>query len=153
MKRLLDTNSWIALTVETHPHNTPVREWYDAAPLAGGDLLFCRPTEMSFLRLITQESVMKRCGLVALTNEEAQEFLDNVYRDPAVGYVDEPVGVRKLWLQLAKAPVASPNVWMDAYLSAIAISSGAELVTFDRGFVKFQTDGLVLRLLDAPKQP
>ncbi len=153
MRRLLDTNSWIALTVETHPHNKTVREWYDAAPLTAGDLLFCHSTEMSYLRLLTQESVMKQCGVVALTNEEAQEYLENVYRDVAVGYVDEPIGVRKLWFQLAKAPVASPNVWMDAYLAAIAITVGAEMVTFDRGFNKFESHGLDLRLLELPKQP
>lgn len=54
LKELLDTNTWIALALETHPHHAAARRWYEAAPLTRGDLLFCRATEISFLRLITQ---------------------------------------------------------------------------------------------------
>jgi predicted nucleic acid-binding protein len=55
MKELLDTNTWIALCLETHPQHPVARGWYEAAPLTSGDLLFCRATEISFLRLLTQE--------------------------------------------------------------------------------------------------
>ena len=137
MRELLDTNTWIALMVETHPQHSAARRWYDAAPLTAGDLMFCRVTEMGFLRLISQEQVMKRCGLVALTNKEAVDYLAGVYQDPAVSYVEEPPAMRSLWLQLAAAPSASPNVWMDAYLAALAITLGAEMVTFDRGFTNY----------------
>jgi predicted nucleic acid-binding protein len=61
----------------------------------------------------------------------------------------EPSGARDLWLKLAVGNRPSPNVWMDAYLAAFAIMIDAELVTFDRGFVKFQSHGLKLRLLDS----
>jgi hypothetical protein len=145
----LDTNTWIALTVETHPHHAAARRWYDAAPLGSGDLLFCRPTEISFLRLVTQERVMQQqCGAAPLTNDQAITFLANLYDDPAVARVDdEPPATRSLWLELARSDLASPNTWMDAYLSALAISLGAEFVTFDRGFSVYQDRGLDLRLL------
>jgi toxin-antitoxin system PIN domain toxin len=110
-------------------------------------LLFCRATEISFLRLITQEQVMKRCGVVAMTNEQAVEYLAGVYRDPAVARVEEPPATRSLWLELASAPFASPNVWMDAYLAAFAISLGAEMVTFDRAFSSFTNRGLAVHHL------
>ena len=148
MKELLDTNTWIALALETHPQHAAARRWYEAAPLMRGDLLFCRATEISFLRLITQEQVMKRCGVVAMTNEQAIEYLAGVYRDPAVARVEEPVAARTLWLQLASSPKASPNVWMDAYLAAFAIALGAEMVTFDRAFSSFLDNGLALHLLE-----
>jgi toxin-antitoxin system PIN domain toxin len=148
MKTLLDTNTWIALTVETHPHHTVARNWYNAAPLAAGDLIFCRSTEISFLRLLTQKKVMQLCHAVALTNEEAIHFLNNLYNDPAVARVDEPPATRTLWLELAKSNLSSPHVWMDAYLSAMAIALGAQLVTFDRGFVSYEPSGLALRRLE-----
>ena len=66
MKRLLDTNTWIALTVETHRHHGPARKWYDEAALTPDDLVFCLPTEMGFLRLVTQAAVMNQCGARAL---------------------------------------------------------------------------------------
>jgi toxin-antitoxin system PIN domain toxin len=143
----LDTNTWIALALETHPQHAIARAWYQAAPLRGGDLLFCRATEQSFLRLVTQEQVMKRCGVVAMTNEQAIEYLAAVYADPAVALVDEPPAARSLWFELANSPHASPNLWMDAYLAAFAIALGAEMVTFDRGFTRFAQRGLALRLL------
>jgi len=144
MKRLLDTNTWIALTVETHAQHPAAKRWYDAEPLTQGDLLFCRATETSFLRLITQARVMNASGVAPLTNAEAVEYLEYVYRDPAVARVDEPPQTRALWLRLAGAPLVSPNVWMDAYLAAFAISLGAEFVTFDRAFEKYVADGLTL---------
>ena len=148
MRRLLDTSTWIALTVEAHPQHAAAQRWYDAEPLTAGDLLFCRATETSFLRLITQARVMNPCGLVPLTNEEAVAYLNNVYRDPAVARVDEPIATRDLWLRLAAVPLASPHVWMDAYLAAFAIAAGAELVTFDRAFVRYAAEGLSVRILE-----
>ena len=150
MKRLLDINTWIALTLESHPHHQATRRWYGASALSRGDLVFCRQTEMGFLRLVTQEAVMRRCGAAPLSNSEAAEFLSNVYDDPAVSRAEEPAATRSLWLELADRPQAAPNVWMDAYLAAFAIALGAEMVTFDRGFTAYQKRGLNLLLLDSP---
>lgn len=142
MRRLLDTNTWIALAVETHAQHAAARRWYDAELLTAGDLLFCHATEISFLRLITQSRVMHDCGLSALTNVEAVEYLRNVYRDPAVARAQEPSATRALWLRLAGVPQASPHVWMDAYLAAFAIALGAQFVTFDGAFSRYVGDGL-----------
>jgi toxin-antitoxin system PIN domain toxin len=147
MKRLLDINAWIALTLRTHPHYKAARAWYDKTTLSAGDLIFCRQTELGFLRLVTQGVVMKRCGAAPLTNKEAVEFLENVCADPTVSRADEPAGIRGLWLELAHRPTAAPNVWMDAYLAAFAISLGAGVVTFDSGFATYQKRGLNLLVL------
>jgi toxin-antitoxin system PIN domain toxin len=125
MKRLLDINTWIALTVETHPHHVAARKWYDETALTAGDLTFCLPTELGFLRLITQAAVMNQCGAAPLTNVEAKEFLTSVYRDPGVSRADEPWGMRTLWWQLADRPTPSPNVWLDANLAAFALALGS----------------------------
>lgn len=147
MKRLLDVNTWIALTVETHPHHLPAREWYREADLEPGDLVFCRQTEMGLLRLLTQAAVMNRCGAEPLTNDEAADFLDSVYQDPAVSRAEEPEAARDLWIELARGPQAAPLRWMDAYLAAFAITLGAEMVTFDRGFLAYRSVGLELHVL------
>jgi toxin-antitoxin system PIN domain toxin len=150
MKRLLDTNTWIALAIETHPHHGVARAWYDQAFLTDGDLVFCLPTELGFVRLITQATVMGRCGIVPLSNAEAAEFLNSLYHDPAVSRAGEPLAMRALWLRLADRPNAAPNVWMDAYLAAFAITLGAEMVTFDKGFHVYKHAGLALQLLECP---
>ena len=147
MRRLLDINTWIALSLDAHPQHRPARLWYEQTSLQRGDLVFCRQTELGFLRLITQAAVMARCGVAPLSNTEAIEFLDSLCADPAVSREDEPPATRSLWLQLAQGPLPSPNVWMDAYLAAFAVSLGAELVTFDQGFKSFEKHGLRLHLL------
>jgi uncharacterized protein len=150
MKRLLDINTWIALTVETHPQHKAARQWYTDAELLRGDLVFCRQTELGFVRLTTQKAVMSQCSAAPLSNAEAVEFLSSVYDDPAVSRVEEPATARSLWLELADRRQAAPNVWMDAYLAAFAITLGAEMVTFDRGFTTYQKRGLKLVLLNSP---
>ncbi|MCL4203747.1 MAG: PIN domain-containing protein [Pirellulaceae bacterium] len=143
----MDINTWIALSIETHPQHRRARSWYEQTPLRPGDLLFCRQTELGFLRLITQAAVMARCGVRPLSNTEAIEFLDSLYADPAVSREDEHPATRSLWLQFAQGQQSSPKVWMDAYLAAFAVSHGIELVTFDEGLKNFQEHGLRLLLL------
>jgi len=92
---------------------------------------------------------MKRCGLVALTNEQAIDYLAGVYRDPAVTRTNEPSAARTLWLELANRPQSSPHVWMDAYLAAFAIALGAQMVTFDHAFTSYSDKGLMVHLLDS----
>ena len=48
MRRLLDINTWIALSLDTHPQYRPARLWYQQTPLQRGDLVFCRQTELGF---------------------------------------------------------------------------------------------------------
>lgn len=147
MKKLLDINTWIALSLDAHPQHAAARAWYGRTPLHEGDLLFCRQTELGFLRLITQERTMKHCGVQALGNDEAVDFLADLCGNPAVSRADEPSSTWELWLKLAKGPQPSPNVWMDAYLAAFAIAFGAEMVTFDLGFKSYTSSGLRLVLL------
>lgn len=90
---------------------------------------------------------MQQCGVHALSNDEALTFLAQVCADPAVDTVHETTTTRKLWLKLAKSTRPSRNVWMDAYLAALAISVDAEMVTFDQGFKSFTRHGLKLVLL------
>ncbi len=114
-----------------------------------GDLVFCRKTEIGFVRLITQHAVMEQCFAGPLTNAEAVEFLANVYKDPAVSRADQPATARSLWLAPAAGPRASPNVWMDAYLAAFAIALAAEMVSYDHGFTAYQKRGLNLVILES----
>ncbi len=147
MKRLLDINTWIALSLAAHPQHKAARQWYQRTPITAGGLLFCRPAEMGFLRLTTQDRVMKQYGVQALTNDEALGFLTRVCSDPAVATIHEVHTTRSLWLKLARGNQPSPNVWMDAYLAALAISLDAEMVTFDQGFQSYTRHGLKLALL------
>jgi len=147
MRKLLDLNAWLALFLEGHSQHGIARQWYEAEPLAPDDLSFCRPTEMGFLRLLTQQRVMQACGLDAFTNDAAVGFLSQAQRDQAIGFVGEAPGTRALWLALSRNGQTSPKIWMDAYLAALAITQELELVTFDQGFRNYLDSGLNLQLL------
>lgn len=147
MRKLLDINAWLALFLEGHSQHTIARRWYAEETIAPAELCFCRSTELGLLRLLTQQQVMQACGQNPFTNEEAVRFLSQVQRDEAIGFVGEAPGTRALWLAFSRCGQASPKVWMDAYLAALAVTQDMELVTFDSGFRNYQSSGLCLKLL------
>lgn len=147
MRKLLDINVCLALFIAGHSQHAVADEWYENAKIAKGDVLFCRQTELGFLRLLTQQRVMEPCGRNAFTNQEASELLEQIQSRPAISVVNEVSGTRNLWLALASQNQASPNLWMDAYLAALAITNNVEMVTFDQGFTSYNDFGLKLKLL------
>jgi predicted nucleic acid-binding protein len=68
-------------------------------------------------------------------------------RDPRVGWLGEPEGLEADWFALASLRTPAPKRWMEAYLCAFARSVGADLVTFDRGYLQFEGDALKITLL------
>jgi predicted nucleic acid-binding protein len=59
--------------------------------------------------------------------------------------VDEPPTVAEAWKVFAVRDIASPKLWMDAYLAAFAVAAGYQMVTTDGAFRQFpKLDLLVL---------
>jgi toxin-antitoxin system PIN domain toxin len=130
MRHLCDSNFWVALARESHGHHSYAVDWIQT--LGEDDRLgFCRSTQQSFLRLLTNGSLVH---LSKVSNREALHAYREVRRDSRVVWLDEPAGLEEKWFSFANLSTASPKVWMDAYLAAFAVLSGARLVTFDRGF-------------------
>jgi predicted nucleic acid-binding protein len=57
----------------------------------------------------------------------------------------EPAGLDSRWKQFTVRGTASPKLWMDAYLTAFALSGGYRLVTIDTAFRQFA--GLDLQIV------
>lgn len=147
MRKLLDLNTWLALIFAGHSQHQIARHWYLHESLSAGDLLFCRQTEMGFLRLLTQSRAMQACGQSAFSNTAAIQFLSEILRNDAIGMIDETSSTRSLWLALSKTEMSSPNIWMDAWLASLAMTHNLQLVTLDQGFTAYQAMGLSLHLL------
>jgi toxin-antitoxin system PIN domain toxin len=142
---LCDSNVWLALALSTHAHHAAVREWFDAVP-APGSVVFCRATQQTFLRLLTNASVLSPYGNPPLTNRQAWEACQALLADDRIAFrSEEPAGVEALWRRFAVRGTASPKLWMDAYLAAFALSGGYRMVTTDAAFKQFA--GLDLELL------
>lgn len=144
---LFDTNVWVALTFRAHPAHRLAREAFARAS-ADRPACFCRSTEQSVLRLLTLGTLQRAYASEHFTNRVVAETLRQQQSDDRVNVIDrEPAGTRELWLDLAARDTASPKVWMDAYLAAVAICGDLTLVTLDGDFKVWRTKGLVLELL------
>lgn len=144
---LADTNFWLALSLSRHVFHTVTRDWLEKQPPAKS-LLFCRSTQQSFLRLLCTEAVMRPYGIPPLTNSAAWSVYEDLRSDRRVGWVGEPDhagGLEARWKKLTAHGTASAKLWMDAYLAALALTGGYQLVTTDKGFKQFEElDSIVL---------
>lgn len=135
---LCDSNVWLALALSEHVHHLAVRGWFEAVD-APRSILFCRATQQSFLRLLTNPAVLAPYGNPPLTNAEAWAAYEALAGDDRVGLrADEPPGLVERWRTWAVRPTSSSKLWMDAYLAAFADAGGYRMVTTDRGFGQFQ---------------
>ena len=134
--QLLDSGVWIALAFATHPAHLSVRGLFEAAdslkPIA-----FCRATQTSVLRLLTTSAIQAAYGSSPISNREAWSKTQEILSLPQVVWLAEPPGLESAWKNFAASEAASPKLWMDAYLTAFAYSAGIELVTLDRGFLRY----------------
>lgn len=147
MTVLCDTNVWLALALSGHAHHEAARAWLDTVDQPGV-VHFCRATQQSLLRLLTNRTVLGAYGNPPLTNDDAWAAYV-AFRDDdriALAY-REPDGLERQWQIFAARRSAAPKVWLDAYLAAFALTGGFELVTIDADFTQYS--GIALRLLTA----
>ena len=126
--KLLDVNVWLAASWARHRHHDLARAWLD---LEDDDLAFCRVTEMAILRLVTNPAVT---GRDVVSRKRAWELVELLMADPRVRFLQEPDGLKPLWVALSKRDDRDHLLWTDDYLAAFAQAADAELVTLDRAF-------------------
>jgi toxin-antitoxin system PIN domain toxin len=134
MTDLLDINVWLALTDERHVHHAAATDYWETQ--AAEMTVFCRITMLGFLRLVTQPGMANP----PLSAARAWKVYRGYLQAPGVGFLQEPPGLDEQLGRFVSRPHFHPRLWTDAYLSALAITSGSRLVSFDSDFQKF--DGL-----------
>jgi toxin-antitoxin system PIN domain toxin len=152
--QLCDSNVWLALALSGHVHHAVARRWLDAVD-ERSSILFCRATQQSFLRLLTNASVLAPYGNPPLPNDEAWAAYEALLADDRIVLrAEEPVGLERRWKELSLRPSASPKLWMDAYLAAFALADGCRMVTTDSAYQQFSgLDLLLLRQGAAASNP
>ena len=63
---------------------------------------------------------------------EAWAAYDRLFADERIAFLDETPGLETRWRKHSQAESASPKLWADAWLLAVADAAGAAIVTFDR---------------------
>jgi uncharacterized protein len=145
MKHLCDSNVWIALAIERHPHHRAARRWFEGVG-SPDEVVFGRVTQTAFLRLLTQAMAE---DYQPASQQRAWDYYDAFLGDDRIGWAPEPEGLELCWRELAGLDTPSPKHWVDAYLAAFATRGGHRLVTFDGAYRRFETAGLDLLLLSA----
>lgn len=145
---LADTNFWLALSLSKHSLHKAAQNWFSEQSVAGS-VLFCRSAQLSFLRLLTTDAVMRPYGIPSLTNAAAWKVYEAMTFDKRIACAseDDSTSVEPLWKAFAARGIPSPKLWMDAYLAALAKAKGLRLVTSDKGFRQFR--GLDVVILTA----
>lgn len=144
---LFDSNVWVALTFANHPHHSNAKAAL-GHHAAEQPAVFCRATEQSYLRLITTPKLIAYYRADGMTNSRAVKNLSDFLCQPRiVSRMEQPSGLRDLWLKFASCETPSPKVWMDAYLAAFAISAKLSFTTLDSDFTAFVKHGLDLNLI------
>lgn len=131
---LLDVNVWLALCLDFHPNHSKTLNWFNAIS-ASDELMFCRLTQQSLLRLLATTAAFSQIGRDPLSNDEAWAVVDAVLSDPQVRLeLLEPLGLEEMWRTYSAMTKPSPKRWMDAYLAGFSAAPGVVLVSLDRGF-------------------
>jgi uncharacterized protein len=125
MAALLDVNLLMALAWPDHVHHETADTWFAANRSRGWAT--CPHTQLAFLRLSTQPTVVKR----AVTMADAQAILSaNVASaDHEFWPLDYPV--TEILPEIGRR-VVGPNQLSDALLLDLAIRHKGRLATFDR---------------------
>lgn len=123
--KLVDVGVWLAAIWGRHAQHRVAKQWFDAQ---SGDLILCRVTQMSLLRLISNPAIM---GEDAVTRREAWRIMDELWSDNRVLWADEPDGLDGVFRAISARNDTSHKLWTDDYLAAFAQASEASLVTLD----------------------
>lgn len=143
MALFLDANVWLPLAWERHPSAEATHRWLASQEQK---MVLCRVTQLALLRHLTNPVIM---GDDVLTNDQAAPAVEALAASDGVIWNDEPSRLNKLFPRLGMRGIHAPKLWTDAYLVGFAMAADHDLVTYDKGFGKFQGAGLRIILLEA----
>src|ERR1700742_4893509 len=108
MTYLPDVNVWIALASDRHVHHPAAKAWFNG--IGTMEAAFCRITELGFLRLLTNRTVM---GSDVLTPIAAWRVYDELRMDPRTTFLEEHRGFQTAWRLAGDQIIGGPNARTD----------------------------------------
>lgn len=130
---LLDVNVVLAAHRDDHPHHGEVRAWFDR--LLAADERFGVPDVVwaSFVRLATNRRIFE----IPTPIRDAFDFVRAIRSQPHHVRASPGIGHFELFEKLCWESDATGDLAADAYLAALAVELGCELVSLDRDFARF----------------
>ena len=134
MAAVCDVNFLLAFAVDTHTHHKDVLLWLNTK--TSGEVVVCRVAQIGFLRLLNTPAVMKE-GV--LDTDACWAAWVRLLNDGHFSFdTTEPQALDAKFSQFTNNKKYSPRLWTDAYLAAFACANDHTLITFDRGFTRFE---------------
>jgi len=130
---ILDANVVIALYRPDHIHHAAARRWWDESLSSGEPFSVPDLVWLAFFRLVTNP----RFTHVPATFDQAWEFAQAVQSQGTYASYQAHPRTLSEYERIASAARVTGNLSTDAYIAAIATTLGAQVVTFDRDFRKF----------------
>lgn len=127
-----DLNLWLALIDPDHEHHLRARRYWEEE--AAVDIAFCRVTMLGLFRLLTNSRVMSGAPF---TPVEAWDAYHAFAALPEVSFIEDSLAAEKRFELWSRRPNFPSHLWTDAWIAALAISSGARVVSFDSDFSAF----------------
>jgi uncharacterized protein len=130
---LLDVNVLVDAFRQDQPRHRSVRTWVDQ--VTASDAAFGVPELVlsGFVRVVTHPRVFNEPDDV----DDALAFAERLRELPHAVAVRPGERHWSIFARLCRVTRATGNTVPDAYIAAMAIESGSELITADRGFARF----------------
>ena len=130
---LLDVNILVYSFREDAPEHARFRGWLESVVSAQSDFATADLILSGFLRVVTHPRVFNPPAPL----ETALEFANALRSQPNCISLSPADRHWEVFERLCRASGARGNLIPDAYIAALAIESGSELVTTDRDFSRF----------------
>ncbi len=132
--QIVDTNVLVYAVDDESRDNRAARGWLDAALAGQESIAFAWTVLVGFLRVSTQAALFHR----PLSVDAAVAATDGWLAQPAAVVLDPPARHLSTLGGLLSHVGTAGNLVNDAHLAALALEHGAEVVSFDRDFGRFE---------------
>lgn len=130
---LCDVNVLVYAHRQDAPDHPAYRDWLEELINGAGAYAVADLVLSGFLRVVTHPKVFHKPTPL----KEALAFAEQVRGAPNAVLIGPGARQWSIFTELCSAGGAKGNLVPDAYLAALAIESGSEWVTTDRGFARF----------------
>lgn len=130
---LPDVNLLVYALRADRPEHERARDWLLGALAGPAPLAICSSVTIGFARIVTHPGIF---GPPA-TIEATLAFLAEIHTAPATLPLEPGPEHPALFAEICRISGAVGNAIPDAHLAALAIESGAEIASHDRGFARY----------------
>ncbi|HVE46930.1 MAG TPA: type II toxin-antitoxin system VapC family toxin [Acidimicrobiales bacterium] len=132
--KVVDANVLLYAVNEDAPHHAPAKGWLDGALGRAETVGFDWVVLLAFLRLSTRAGLFSR----PLTTAEAVGVVESWLAQPASIVLQPTLRHLHLLQGLLSEVGTAANLVNDAHVAALALEHGAEVVSFDTDFSRFE---------------